>query len=118
MGLPGDVIQYKEKQLKVNDIIVTKSRTVDYLDPSTFKVSQQFEENFQDAKYTVLNDIGVVDFYFDEKIFKDHCTRIVTGFPALFLKNIILYWATIETTVVTVGIGALCPKAILWERLF
>ena len=50
VGLPGDVIQYKEKQLKVNDVIITKSRTADYLDPSTFKVSQQFEENFQDTK--------------------------------------------------------------------
>ena len=79
VGLPGDTIQYKEKQLKVNGVLVTKSRTVDYLDPSTFKVSQQFEENFQDTRYTVLNDIGVVDFYFDEKIFKNHCNRIVNG---------------------------------------
>ena len=80
VGLPGDIIQYKEKQLKVNDVIVTKSRTADYLDPSTFKVSQQFEENFQDTKYTVLNDIGVVDFYFDEKIFKNHCIELLMDF--------------------------------------
>ena len=80
VGLPGDVIQYKEKQLKVNDLIVTKSRTVDYLDPSTFKVSQQFEENFQDTKYTVLNDVGVVDFISMKKFSKTTVVELSKGF--------------------------------------
>ena len=87
VALPGDIVQYKDKQLKVNDVIITKSRTVDYLDPRSFKVSHQFKENFQNINYTVLNDIGIVDSYFDEKIFKNHCKRIVNGITCVVPKQ-------------------------------
>ncbi len=83
VALPGDVVEYKNKRLKVNDEDITKARTVDYLDSSTFKVSNQFEETFEGRSYRVLNDMGVIDFYFDEKIFNNSCKKITNGISCI-----------------------------------
>ena len=87
VALPGDIVQYQNKQLKVNDELITKGRVVDYLDPSTYKVSHQFQENFKGTNYKVLNDIGAIDFYFDEKIFSDYCKKIVNGITCTVPKR-------------------------------
>ena len=44
VGLPGDKLTYKGKQLSINGKIIEKKRISNYLDPSTSKVSQRFSQ--------------------------------------------------------------------------
>ena len=79
IALPGDKLEYVDKKIIVNDTVIIKNRIADYLDPSTYKVSEQYNEVLEKRTYKVLNDFNTVDFYFDEEVFKSSCKKVTLG---------------------------------------
>ena len=55
VGLPGDKLTYKGKQLSINGKIIEKKRISNYLDPSTSKVSQRFSQKLGIKNFEILN---------------------------------------------------------------
>jgi signal peptidase I len=56
VGVPGDKIVYKNKQLTVNGQAVSYASLPDYLDEEHLSYSKQFEENLIGVKHRILND--------------------------------------------------------------
>ena len=88
VGLPGDVVEYKEKSIIFNGKSMERVRTAEYLDPTTYKVSNQFEEKLGDHEFKVLNDIQAAEIYLVDRIKpKNSCKRVLGGISCTVPKN-------------------------------
>lgn len=56
IGLPGDVISYRDKRISVNGIPVKIERIGSYVNSNRDYESELYEESLQGVKYKVLND--------------------------------------------------------------
>lgn len=56
VGVPGDRIVYKNKQLSVNDKLISYQPLPDYLDEEHLSYSKQFSENLTGVEHKILND--------------------------------------------------------------
>jgi signal peptidase I len=57
IGLPGDTITYKNKQLTINDKVVSKEATTDFYDADRVSYSKQFVETLPSARGNVAHMI-------------------------------------------------------------
>jgi len=56
IGLPGDIVDYHDKILKINGKVVEKTRLNDYLNEERFMYSEQYQEQLEGVSHRVLND--------------------------------------------------------------
>lgn len=80
VGLPGDKVVYKDKELIINDMVIKKERTSDYLDSSTSKVSTRFSQTLGEKNFQILNSNEASGMYLLESNFPENsCQRIDFG---------------------------------------
>ena len=88
MGLPGDTLVYKNKELTINGKSVEKKRVTNYLDPSTSKVSTQFSQQLGTRSFNILNskrEIGM--FLLESGLPEESCNRIESGLVCTIPKK-------------------------------
>lgn len=56
VGVPGDTVRYKNKQLFINGKPLSYEPLPDYLDEHNLSYSKQFSETIDDNKHKILND--------------------------------------------------------------
>ena len=80
VGLPGDTLIYKNKELTINGMVVEKKRISNYLDPSTSKVSTQFSQQLGKRNFNILNSNREIGMFLVESGFPEKaCKRINSG---------------------------------------
>jgi signal peptidase I len=84
VGLPGDTLIYKNKQLTINNKVIVKKRISNYLDPSTSKVSMQFAQTLGKRNFQILNsdeELGM--FLMGADFSETACKRIDLGLSCI-----------------------------------
>ncbi|CUT17600.1 MULTISPECIES: signal peptidase I [Candidatus Ichthyocystis] len=56
VGIPGDEIVYRNKELLINNVSISKRRAPDYLNTSRLVFSERYQENLLGVFHYVLND--------------------------------------------------------------
>jgi len=79
VGLPGDKLTYKGKQLSINSKIIEKKRISNYLDSSTSKVSQRFSQKLGIKNFEILNSEENVGMFLVESLFTNNYCKIEDG---------------------------------------
>jgi signal peptidase I len=81
IGLPGDVVEYQDKQLTINGKPVPETPLPDYLDDERMGYSKQFEEDLGGRKNAILNNPAVPPFIVGAEDFpyRDNCTYNARG---------------------------------------
>ena len=82
VGVPGDKITYKNKQLVVNGKAISYAALPDYLDEESLSYSRQFEENLSGVEHRILNDDRSPSYVQNPRDFplRELCTYNVEGF--------------------------------------
>lgn len=82
VGVPGDKIVYKNKQLTVNGEKISYQQLPDYLDEEHLSYSKQYTENLTGVSHRILNDERAPSFVQNPDAFPQHelCTYNIEGF--------------------------------------
>ena len=82
VGVPGDKITYKNKQLVVNGKAISYAALPDYLDEESLSYSRQFTENLAGVEHKILNDDRSPSYVQNPRDFplRELCTYNVEGF--------------------------------------
>ncbi|NJM31667.1 MAG: signal peptidase I [Limnobacter sp.] len=82
IGVGGDVVEYRNKQLLVNGKKLQQTPLEKYYDPTNFSYSAQFREQIGDKTHRILNDEDAPPFVVgvDDYDYRDQCSYDVTGF--------------------------------------
>jgi len=81
IGLPGDTVEYQDKQLTINGKPVPETPLPDYLDEERLGYAKQFEENLDGRKNAILNNPAVPPFIVgaEDYPYRDNCTYNARG---------------------------------------
>jgi signal peptidase I len=81
IGLPGDIVEYQDKQLTINGKPVPETPLPDYLDDERMGYSKQFEEDLGGRKNAILNNPAVPPFIVgaEDYPYRDNCTYNARG---------------------------------------
>lgn len=63
VGLPGEIVSYKNKELYVNGILIKLHKLKDFYDKERMSYMQQYEEQLADRKYVILKNPDERVFY-------------------------------------------------------
>lgn len=82
VGVGGDRVVYRNKQLIVNDEVAKYQPLPDYLDAERLSYSRQFEEKLDDAAHRILNDDGAPSYVPNPDLFlhRSMCSYNTDGF--------------------------------------
>lgn len=82
VGLPGDTVQYKNKQLIINGKPLSYKQLPDYLDEHNLSYSKQFIESVDDTEHKILNDERAPSYVTNPDNFasRNLCTYDTEGF--------------------------------------
>jgi signal peptidase I len=85
VGLPGDKIEYRNKQLSINGVKQTLTALDKYYDSNTFQYSLQFSEKLDGRVHRILNDQDAPPFVIGMEDFpgREACSYDVTGFQCV-----------------------------------
>ncbi|MGV8898147.1 MAG: signal peptidase I [Burkholderiaceae bacterium] len=82
VGIPGDKIEYKNKQLTINGEKISYQPLPDFLDEEHLRYSKQYTENLTGTTHQILNDERAPSFVQNPDAFPQHelCTYNIEGF--------------------------------------
>lgn len=82
VGVGGDKIVYRNKQLTVNGEVAQYQPMQDYLDTERLSYSRQFVEMMGPIEHRILNDEGVPSYVLNPDVFpyRDQCSYNMDGF--------------------------------------
>ncbi|MEO8598237.1 MAG: signal peptidase I [bacterium] len=82
VGIPGDKIEYKNKQLTINGEKISYQPLPDFLDDEHLRYSKQYTENLTGTVHQILNDERAPSFVQNPDAFPQHelCTYNIEGF--------------------------------------
>ncbi|MGV8892224.1 MAG: signal peptidase I [Burkholderiaceae bacterium] len=82
VGIPGDKIEYKNKQLTINGKKISYQPLPDFLDEEHLRYSKQYTENLTGTTHQILNDERAPSFVQNPDAFPQHelCTYNIEGF--------------------------------------
>ncbi len=82
VGIGGDRVVYRNKQLIVNDVVAKYQPMPDYLDPERLSYSRQFMEIIGSQEHRILNDDGAPSYVPNPDLFpyRNMCSYNTDGF--------------------------------------
>jgi signal peptidase I len=81
IGLPGDVIEYQNKRLRINGQDVSYQPKMDYYNESEFAYMQHLQENLAKKPYNIINNVNISGYIsqVEPHPFSQNCSYYDTG---------------------------------------
>ncbi len=82
VGIPGDIVNYKNKRLTINGKDIEYNKLPDYLDEERLSYFSLFEENFSNNNHQIINDDRLPSYVSSHDDFPQNelCTYTIEGF--------------------------------------
>ena len=107
VGVPGDVVQYRNKVLSIHDVPIEQTRNGDYFEPDRGVYISRYTEQLGKQPHDILLNrrAGQQFMAISDFPFRENWITAMPGCAVWYLTGITSRWATTATTALTAATG-------------